>query len=108
MLSVTIAIEINYEDSLKNSSHKSKSQFCKVGEFLRQSVGSTRVLMDRVMKGTKNTIYKSPIINIAVSTLRLFSRERCCHIMETCIRGSPIGHIILMKKFRKGIPDGTA
>jgi hypothetical protein len=37
-------ILINYEDSLKNSSHKSRSQFCKVGEFTRQ----------------ETTIYKTP------------------------------------------------
>jgi hypothetical protein len=28
--------KINYDDSRKNSSHKSKSQFCKVGEYTRQ------------------------------------------------------------------------
>ena|SRR6516164_6601186 len=31
-------------------------QFCKVGEFLRQSGGSMRVLMDSVTKDTKTTI----------------------------------------------------
>ena len=35
---------------------ESTFQLCTVGEFLRQSGGSTRVLRDRVMKGTKTTI----------------------------------------------------
>jgi len=39
LLSVNMAISINYEDSLKNTSQKSKSQFYKVGEFVRQSAG---------------------------------------------------------------------
>src|SRR5438067_1015059 len=33
LLSVNMAISINYEDRLKNPSQKSKSQFCKVSEF---------------------------------------------------------------------------
>ncbi len=35
-MSVNIDISINYKDGLKNSSHKSTSPFCKVGEFTRQ------------------------------------------------------------------------
>src|SRR5262249_31903242 len=39
LLAVNIIRQINYAGSLKRSSHKSKSQFCKVGEFTRQSMG---------------------------------------------------------------------
>ena len=46
LLSISNAKYINYEDSLKFPSHLSKSQFCKVGEFLRQ----------------KAAIYKTPVI----------------------------------------------
>ena len=38
-MSVTIAIYINYEDSLTYSSHESKSQFDNDGEFTRQTTG---------------------------------------------------------------------
>src|SRR5215510_12516275 len=31
-----MALQISYDDSLKKSSHKSTSQFCKVGDFQRQ------------------------------------------------------------------------
>src|SRR5262249_34911705 len=43
--------------------HKSKSQCCKVGEFTRQSGGLYPVIMDRVHKGTKTTIEKTPVFS---------------------------------------------
>src|SRR6266436_5723487 len=65
---MNIALSINYADSLKNSSHKSKSQFCKVGEYTRHG------------HVPKMPLFRFPITGIVAHNRRRYGR--LSHITE--------------------------